>query len=65
MYKSITRTSPLICSESLRVMLHGHSYDGSKAERELGLQYKSIDEFIIDTVRWLNSKGLIDIGVKY
>ena len=46
-------------------MLHGHSYDGSKAERELGLQYKSIDEFIIDTVRWLNSKGLIDIGVKY
>ena len=63
-YKSLTRTSPIICSESLRVMLHGHKYDGSKAERELGLQYKSIDQFILDTIQWLNSKGLINIGVK-
>jgi dihydroflavonol-4-reductase len=38
----LRRTAP-ICSESARAILHGHLYDGSKASRELGLEYTPAD----------------------
>jgi len=60
-YKLLSKSSPLICSESLRVMAHGHKYDGSKAQNDLGLQYKSVDQFIMDTVGWLNREGIIKV----
>ena len=33
-----------LCSEATRVLLHGHRYDGSLAERELGLTYTPVEE---------------------
>jgi dihydroflavonol-4-reductase len=36
------RTAP-ICDESVRAILHGHLYDGSKASRQLGLKYTPAD----------------------
>jgi dihydroflavonol-4-reductase len=36
------RTAP-ICGESVRAILHGHLYDGSKASRQLGLKYTPAD----------------------
>ena len=31
LYKLVSNSTPLICSESARVLTHGHIYDGSKA----------------------------------
>ena len=40
-------------------MLHGHAYDGSRAERELGLVYTPIEETIRRTVEWYAEQGLV------
>ncbi len=64
-YKFFSKSNPLICSESLRVMSHGHKYDGGKAEQDLGLEYKPVDLFIVDTVKWLNNEGIVNIELKY
>lgn len=50
---------PPICREAARVLLHGHRYDGSRATRELGLEYTPIDETIKRTVEWFDEKGLL------
>jgi dihydroflavonol-4-reductase len=42
----------------VRTLRHGHVYDGSRAERELGLSYTSIEETLRKTVAWLASTGL-------
>jgi dihydroflavonol-4-reductase len=48
-----------ICSEMVRVMSFGHRYDGSRASRELGLDYRPPRETIERLVRWLESENLI------
>lgn len=50
---------PPFCREAARVMLHGHSYDGSRAQRELGLSYTPIDETIRRTLDWFDNEGLL------
>ena len=35
----LVRRHPPVCREMVRTLLHGHRYDGSRAERELGLRY--------------------------
>ena len=50
---------PRFCREMARVMLFGHSYDGSRATRELGLEYTPIRETIHRTVEWFVEKGLV------
>ena len=35
----LARRPPPVCREMVRTLLHGHRYDGSRAERELGLRY--------------------------
>ena len=35
---------PPVCREMVRTLLHGHRYDGTRAERELGLVYTPADE---------------------
>jgi dihydroflavonol-4-reductase len=44
---------PVICPESLRTVLHGHRYDGSRATRELGLEYTRLSETLRRTIQWL------------
>jgi dihydroflavonol-4-reductase len=50
---------PPVCLEMVRTLLHGHRYDGSRAERELGLRYTEPRETIRKTVVWARAQGLI------
>ena len=50
--------TPLVCRESLRTLLHGHRYDGSRAGRELGLRYRPVEETLRRTAEWLVAAGL-------
>ena len=53
------RRKPPLCREMVRTMLHGHRYDGSRAERELGLRYRPIGETFAATIEWALGAGLI------
>lgn len=55
-YRLTTQVPPL-CREAVRVMEHGHRYDGSRAERELGLVYTQIEDTLRRTVDWLRQSG--------
>jgi len=48
-----------VCPEVTRTLLHGHRYDGSRAERELGLRYRPIEETVRRTVAWYEDQGLV------
>jgi dihydroflavonol-4-reductase len=55
----LARRRPPVCREMVRTLLHGHRYDGSRATRELGLQYTSPRETLRRTVEWARSAGLL------
>ena len=48
-----------ICPELVNALLHGHRFDGSKAMRDLGLEYTPIESTIERTVAWFEAEGLI------
>jgi dihydroflavonol-4-reductase len=50
---------PPVCREVVRTLLHGHRYDGSRAERELGLSYTPVAETFRRTIEWAESEGLV------
>ncbi len=50
---------PPVCREMVRTLLHGHRYDGSRAERELGLRYTPVRDTIARTVDWARREGLL------
>ena len=45
------------CPELVRTLLHGHRYDGSRAERELGLRYTPLEETVRRTLTWYARAG--------
>ena len=49
---------PTLCRELMRTLLHGHRYDGSRAERDLGLTYTPLAESIKRTHNWYVQHGL-------
>jgi hypothetical protein len=51
--------TPPVCREMVRTLLHGHRYDGSRAERELGLRYTPIAETLGRTIEWAEREGLV------
>ena len=53
----LVRRQASLCPESVRVMLHTHRYDGSKATRDLGLKYTPIAETLTRTVDWFRAEG--------
>jgi dihydroflavonol-4-reductase len=55
----LARRRPPVCREMVRTLLHGHRYDGSRAERDLGLRYTESRETIRKTVVWARGEGLI------
>jgi dihydroflavonol-4-reductase len=55
----LVRRHPPVCREMVRTLLHGHRYDGSRAERELGLRYTEPRETIRRTVEWARAQGLL------
>lgn len=48
------------CREMIRVMRFGHTYDGSKAARELGLEYTPIHSTLERLVAWFDAEGLLE-----
>ena len=50
---------PSLCRARIRTFLHGHRYDGSLAERELGLVYTPVEETFRRTLDWARAEGLI------
>jgi len=53
------RSSPRICRELARTLVHGHACDGSKATRMLGLRYMPIEETLRRTVDWWVEQRLV------
>ena len=53
------RRRPRFCREMIRVMSFGHSYDGSRATRDLGLEYTSARDTIQRTIEWFMREGLV------
>jgi dihydroflavonol-4-reductase len=50
---------PPLCPEAMRVMLHGHSYDGSRATAHLGLRYTPLEQTFTRVVDWFFQEGLL------
>jgi dihydroflavonol-4-reductase len=50
---------PSLCRARIRTFLHGHRYDGSRAERELGLAYTPVEETFRRTIAWARAEGLV------
>jgi dihydroflavonol-4-reductase len=50
---------PPVCREMVNTLLHGHRYDGSRAERELGLRYTPVEETFRRTIDWARREGLV------
>lgn len=55
----ILRRDPPVCREAVRTLLHGHRYDGSRAERDLGLRYTPVEETLRRTLEWYADLGLV------
>ena len=51
---------PSLCRARIRTFLHGHQYDGSLAERELGLVYTPVEETFRRTIAWAAEEGLLE-----
>jgi dihydroflavonol-4-reductase len=58
----VSRRDPPVCPAMLRTLLHGHRYDGSRAERELGLRYTPIEDTITRSIGWYREHGLMRTG---
>jgi len=50
---------PPLCREMVKVLRAGHTYDGSRATRELGLEYTPLENTIARTVDWFREQGLL------
>jgi dihydroflavonol-4-reductase len=50
---------PRLCREFVRTAGHPHLYDGSLAERELGLRYTNLRAAMEATVHWYVRQGLV------
>jgi dihydroflavonol-4-reductase len=48
-----------ICPARVRTILHGHRYDGSRAERDLGVGYTPVVETFARTIDWAVAEGLV------
>jgi dihydroflavonol-4-reductase len=55
----VSRRNVPLCKEVVRTLLHGHIYDGTKAERELGLAYTPLEDTLRKTIAWLADQGLV------
>jgi dihydroflavonol-4-reductase len=55
----LARRSPPVCREMVRTLLHGHRYDASRAERDLGIRYTPPRETVRRTVEWARAEGLL------
>lgn len=47
------------CGEMLTVMTQGHTYDGTRACRDLGLDYRPAEQTLRRTIDWFHAEGLL------
>jgi dihydroflavonol-4-reductase len=55
----LARKRPPVCREMVRTIAHGHTYDGSRATRELGLTYTPAETTLRALVEWATREGLL------
>lgn len=55
----MSRRDTPICREMVRTLLHGHRYDGSRAARDLGIDYSPIVYTLRRTVEWYVELGFV------
>jgi dihydroflavonol-4-reductase len=53
------REDPAVCPATIRALLHGHRYDGSRATRELGLVYRSLEDTLERVLAWYRARGMV------
>jgi Nucleoside-diphosphate-sugar epimerases len=58
---SVTSRDLPLCLELARTLLHGHRYDGSLAERDLGLRYTPLPQTVRRTLEWYAERGLAPV----
>jgi dihydroflavonol-4-reductase len=58
-FAATSRRDPPVCPAMLRTLLHGHRYDGSRAERELGLRYTPVADTVARSIEWYRARGLM------
>src|SRR6056300_767457 len=63
LFASLSSGDSIICKESVRVLTHGHVYDGSKAKRDLKLEYIDVDDFIYKIISWLIAQDLLELEI--
>lgn len=51
--------TPLLCRETAETLLAGHRFDGSKATRELGLEYSTPEETLTRFWDWAKTERLL------
>ncbi len=51
--------TPSVCRARVGTILHGHRYDGSRATRELGLDYTPVADTFARTIEWAVAEGLV------
>lgn len=56
----VVHKEPPLCREMARTLRHGHTYDGSKAARELGVTYTTAEDLLVRLVTWFRREGLLD-----
>ena len=55
----LRRRDPSYCRELITTLLHGHAYDASLSQRELGLVYTPVETSVARTVAWYRNQGMI------
>jgi len=55
----LLRRDPPLCPEMVAALRHGHTYDGSRAESELGVRYTPPREWLTRTLEWYQAQGLV------
>lgn len=60
----IRKTTPTMPLDGIKTMLARHSLSSAKAERELGITFRPLEETLRDTVMWYRENGLLADGVK-
>lgn len=57
-FRAVRRNAPL-CAEVVRTLIHGHIYDGTRATRELGLNYTPAHETLGRLIDWARAEGFL------
>lgn len=56
---NLQKRRPMLPQETITQLVHGFQVDGSKAARELGVQYVPMEESLREAIRWYWAEGLL------